>query len=142
MVKYWFCVINEENWKIMKKRKVWGTTERSRKKLEKIRLGDMMIFYVKPKRIGGIFKAMSDSFENNKSIFSSKGFKKEEIFPYRVKVESVIMPKEWIDFTPLIPRLGFISRKSERWAGTIQGRAIIQISREDYEVIEAEIKRA
>ena len=142
MVNYWLCVTNEKNWKVVKERKVWGVTGRNLRKIQNVSPGDLMIFYVKPKRIAGIFRSVTNLFENNEIIFSSKGFTRGEIFSHRVRIEPVITPKKWMDFTKVISKLSFIKRKNGKWAGSIQGRALIPISEEDYRIIEDEIKKS
>jgi len=64
MVNYWICVTNEENWNVVKKRKVWGVPERSRRQIENVKPDDLLVMYVKPQRVAGIFKAVSGSFED------------------------------------------------------------------------------
>ena len=64
---------------------------------------------------------------------------RDEVFEYRVKVEPVLLPKEPIDFTPLVERLSFIKNK-QRWSAPFR-RAMFKISEEDYKVIEEEVKK-
>jgi len=49
-MKYTLCVTNEENWEVIKKRKVWGVPRRSREFVERVKPGDLLVFYVSPKK--------------------------------------------------------------------------------------------
>jgi predicted RNA-binding protein len=55
LVNYWLCVTNEDNWKVVRARKVWGVPERrGKRQIEGVRPGDYLVFYVIPKKIGGM----------------------------------------------------------------------------------------
>ena len=138
MVKYWLCVVNEANWRIVKERLLWGVSERYKRKMNEVSEGDLLVFYVKPKRIGGIFKVISKPFVDKKVVFSSEGFRTGEVFPYRVRLKSLLIPPEPLPFEPLIPRLSFIKNKA-RWTGYIRG-AMREIPEGDYELIRAELE--
>jgi len=139
MVNYWLCVTNEENWKVVKDRKVWGVPEGSRRLIEGVKLGDFLVFYVMPQRIMGISKAASEPFESGERVFSWGEFGREEVFPHRVKLELVIMAKEPLQFKDLIPKLKFITNK-KMWSGHLR-RATRTIPREDYDLIFSAISR-
>lgn len=141
LANYWFCITNKDNWKVIRERKIWGVSGRNRKQLESVKPGDKLIFYVKPKRIAGVFESVSDMFESDARIFSSVGFTGEEIFPFRIKLKALIIPKESIEFTPLIPKMTFVKRKDTMWRGSIYGKAMRQIPENDYKVIEDKLKR-
>jgi predicted RNA-binding protein len=70
MINYWICVTNEENWKIVSVRKVWGVPERDKRRIAEVKPGDILVFYVMPKKVCGIFKVISDPFENREKLFS------------------------------------------------------------------------
>jgi len=138
MVRYWLCVVNEANWRIVRERLLWGVSERYRRRMEELSEGDLLVFYVRPKRIGGIFRAASRPFVDKKPVFSSEGFRAGELFPYRVRLEPVLVPPEPLPFEPLIPRLSFIKNKA-RWTGYIRG-AMREIPEGDYELIRTELE--
>jgi len=141
MTKYWLCVTNEINWEKVQKLNIWGTRARFRKLIEQVDLGDELVFYVKPKRIGGIFKAVSNSYEDHKKIFSTKGFTggNEETFPFRIRLERLTVPEDFLPFEQLIPKLNFIANK-EKWGGYLLGRALIRLSEGDYNTMKAAVQ--
>ena len=138
MAKYWLCVVNEENWRIVKEKLVWGVSDRYKRKMEQLEEGDMLAFYVRPKRLGGIFRAVSKPYVDKKPIFSSEGFREGEVFPNRVKIEPVLVPEEPVPFEPLIGQLGFIKKK-DKWTGYLRG-AMRQIPEEDFKVLEEALR--
>lgn len=100
--------------------------------------GDLLVFYVIPKRVGDVFRVVSEPYVDREPIFIPVK-SRDEVFEYRVKVEPVLLLKEPIDFTPLVERLSFIKNK-KRWSAPLR-RTMFKISREDYEVIEEEVRR-
>ena len=132
------CVVNEANWRIVRERLLWGVSERYKRKMEELSEGDLLVFYVRPKRIGGIFKATSKPFTDKKPVFSSEGFRAGEVFPCRVRLEPLLIPPEPVPFEPLIPRLSFIKNKA-KWTGYLRG-AMREIPEGDYELIRAELE--
>ncbi|HDN17723.1 MAG: EVE domain-containing protein [Thermoprotei archaeon] len=138
MPKYWICVTSEENWEVIKARGVWGVSERGKHYIMSVKPGDLLIFYVIPKRIGRIFKAVSEPYVNQEQIFIPVK-SRNEIFEYRVKVEPLLLPDKPIDFVPLVEKLSFIKNK-KRWSAPLR-RAMLRISEEDYKVIEEEVRR-
>jgi predicted RNA-binding protein len=134
LVNYWFCVTNEDNWNVVKKHRVWGVPEkRGRRQIEAVRSGDYLVFYVTPKRIGGILKAVSEPFESKEKIFSWTDFGREETFPHRVKLEPTVVAKEPVSVDKLIGKLSF-TRGSKHWSIFLR-RAMFKISEKDFEAI-------
>ena len=140
MVNYWFCVTNMDNWNIVKKRKTWGVSDRHKGQMEKVELGDILAFYVKGNQLAGTFKAISKPFKSDEVIFNSTGFIKAEQFQYRVKLEPLLVLEKPIRFDGLVPKLQFIFNK-KKWGTRLMGRAMFTIPKEDYELIEVEIKK-
>lgn len=132
-MNYWFCVTNERNWEIVKKHNTWGVSERNKSRIDLVEIGDILVFYVKRKKIAGIFKTTSKSSKVQKKIFDTAGFPEEETFPYRIKLEPLVLIENPIPFEKLIPKLRFIIKKSQ-WP-TYLRRAMRTISEDDYETI-------
>jgi predicted RNA-binding protein len=121
-------VTSQENWDVIKKEKVWGVSERSRHKMEKVNVGDFLVFYVKKQGIAGIFKAVSKPFEDNRKLFETRNEK--EVYPVRVRLEILVLPKKIIPLERLSKKLTFVSRG--HWALQI---AMREISKDEYEII-------
>lgn len=136
---YWLCVTNPSNWWVVKNRKVWGVSRHHQHFFERIKLGDSLVFYVTRAKIAGIFKVASEPFESNERIFSSIGFAESERFPYRVKLDAVVIPKNRLPIVRLVPELSFITNK-KKWFAHFR-RAMVAIPREDYEKIKLSLER-
>jgi len=133
-MKYWLCVTNEENWQTIKEKRVWGVpAKRGKRQMDAVKRGDCLIFYVKPKRIGGIFEAASEPFESSEKVFSWAEFGRPEIFPHRVRLKPVRVPNEPVSVEKLIGNLSF-TRGRKRWS-IILRRAMLEISEKDYGLI-------
>lgn len=134
--KYWLCVTNEDNWNVIKIKRIWGVPEkRGRCQIKDVRPGDQLVFYVTPKRIGGIFEAISEPFESNEKVFSWADFGREEHFPYRVRLKPIAVTKEPIPVGELIRKLSF-SKGQKRWSVFLR-RAILRITKSDYDSLRA-----
>jgi len=133
-MKYWLCVTNEENWQTIKEKKVWGVpAKRGKRQMEAVKRGDCLIFYVKSKRIGGIFEAASEPFESSEKVFSWAEFGRPEIFPYRIRLKPVRVLNEPVNAETLISKLSF-TKGRKRWSIFLR-RAMLEISKEDYGLI-------
>ena len=137
MVNYWLCVTDRVNWQVIRDKLVWGVSDRYKSVIEQVRVGDMLVFYVKPKRICGIFEVASKPYTSTERIFKSGGISGHETFPHRVKLKPVLVPKECLNFELLIPKLKFIKNK-ERWTGHLR-RAMVSIPEQDFELIKKEL---
>ncbi len=140
---YWLCITNEANWKVIKEKNIWGVPERHKNTIAKVKPGDKLVIYlkqekindeVKPSRIVGIYEVVSEPFKDSTRIFSSKGMRTNETFPWRVKIKPVKIFDKPIEFKPLIPKLKFITNK-RRWSGHLMGKAMREIPEEDFKLI-------
>lgn len=132
---YWLCVTNDENWEIVKRKKIWGVGKRSKGSIEQVRIDDVLIFYVMPKTIGGIFKCVSEPYEDQTEIFKWHQLGRKELFPYRVNIEPVIIPTELINIDRLIPQFRFINKKlGYMWSLQLR-KGMLEIPESDYLLI-------
>ena len=140
---YWLCITTEENWKVIKQKNVWGVQEKHRNTIAKVKPGDKCLIYVMstrkddeviPPRIMAVYEVTSEVFKDSSRIFKPPARNKNETFPLRIKLKPVKIFEKPIDFKSLIPKLKFITNK-KRWTGHIQGKAMREISEEDYRLI-------
>lgn len=139
MSKYWLCVTTEENWNIIKDKKIWAVKEKDLKKLDKVAIGDPLVFYVKQRaiedkifgpKIGGICMVDSKSFKDSTRVFTNPPA--QEKFVYRVNIQPIIANAE-LDFKTIVPKLKFIKNK-KKWFLSLQV-AMRRIPKEDYDLI-------
>ena len=134
MVTNWLCITNNENWEVIKKRRTWGVPSRGVSKIKQVKPNDIAIIYVKPKKIYGVFKVVSEVFIDEKEIFNNSGFDSTEKFSHRISLKPLKILREPIDFGKLVPQLNFIQKK-HKWGGYLMGKAMRTIPDEDYNLI-------
>jgi predicted RNA-binding protein len=80
MTQFWLCILNRENWKVVQKKKKWGVSKRHRNTIEKVEIGDHLLFYLigeikkekrLPSAIAGKAEVKSSVFKDNTRIFHS-----------------------------------------------------------------------
>ena len=139
---YWLCITNDENWDAIRKKNIWGVSQRHRNTIAKVKPGDKCLIYVKstkkdneilPPRIVAIYEVVSEVFEDRSKIFKSSSGK-SEVYPYRIKLKPVKIFEKPVEFKSLILELKFIKNK-KRWTGHIQGKAMREIPEEDFRLI-------
>jgi len=141
---YWLCITTWENWKVIKKKNIWGVPDRHKNTITKVKPGDKLVIYVKQERykdkviepkIVAVYEVVSEPFKDSTRIFSSKGMRSSsEIFPWRVKIKPIKVFDKPIEFKSLIPKLKFIMNK-KKWTGHLMGKAMREIPREDFNLI-------
>ncbi len=118
MAKYWLFVVNEENWEVIRDKKIYGAPESKRFKLvyELVKPGDIVVFYVKrkgSKRLGGrfvgVFRVASEWFRGEEPLWPDEVREGRVKYPWRVKLEPVKLGVA--DFQELVPVLSFIRNK-------------------------------
>jgi len=144
---YWLCITNENNWKVIREKNIWGVPERHKNTIMKVKPGDKLVIYlkqekindeVKESRIVAVYEVVSEPFKDSTRIFSSKGMRSSsEIFPWRVKIKPIKIFDKPVEFKPLIPKLKFITNK-KKWSGHLMGKAMREIPEEDFKKILSE----
>ena len=136
-MKYWLCVTNQENWKVIKERNIWGVEERHRNTISKVKPRDRLLIYVMttkkddeslPPRIVAAYEAVSEMFTDSSRIFKGK------VYPLRIRLRPIAVFSKPLDFRELVPKLGFIKNK-RFWVGHIRGKAMREIPKGDFETV-------
>lgn len=135
MTNYWLCITNEENWEIIIKHNLWGVKARNELRITQTAPGDCLVFYVKPRSIGGIFKVTSNSFKDETMVFHTYGTRIDE-FQYRVKIIPITVLPERLNFQEIVEQLKFIKNKRKWWMH-LMGRAMVKIPPADFELIKS-----
>lgn len=139
-VNYWLCVVDEDNWPIVKEKGIWGVSSKCARKLKKllfskVKRNDVMVFYVKPRKvIGGIYKATSGIYKDTTRIFNNGN---GEVYPYRIRLKPLLVPDEPVDFRKLVPKLKFI-RNKHNW-GMYLKTSIRLLGDKDFRTIYQEV---
>jgi predicted RNA-binding protein len=145
---YWIIVSSLDNWRTTAQRgfTVQGMKSRHRKKAERMRPGDKIIYYVTGiKAFAGSATITSEYFEDHNAIWTSNNKKKaDEDYPFRVEIEKEIaLPED--EFVPAqaLARQMVHARKwpAENWTLAFQGN-VHNIPAEDYELIRGALDQA
>jgi len=93
---YWLCITNEDNWKVVKEKNVWGVPERHVNTISRVKTRDRCLIYVKQKRtekeiiepmIVAEYEVTSEPFKDSKRIFKTPERNRNEAFPIRIKLK-------------------------------------------------------
>jgi hypothetical protein len=123
---------------------IQGMKSRHRKKAERMKPGDKIIYYVTGlKAFGGISTITSDYFESHERIWKSGDPKKDaEDYPFRVKIEAdVILPEsEFVEAEGVARQMTYVSKwPAENWTLAFQGN-VHEIGKGDYTLIRQAIE--
>ncbi len=127
--KYWLMITNLENWEIVKGHSVYGFRKKDEKYLSFINIGDYVLMYVIPKKIGGIFKIYKTSKKATKNL--NVDFKGGP-YPIKIKLEKVFVPKDFLEMNENIIKHISIFKNVKRWGTILMGRSLKEITKEDF----------
>ncbi|MBM7408417.1 EVE domain-containing protein [Methanococcus maripaludis] len=143
-MNYFLCITTEENWNVIKEKKIWGVSERYKNIISKVALGDYLIIYemgkpktktseAKPQYVRAVYEVVSEIKEDTKKIFEPHMNNTSEVYPLRVKLKEVKTFEKPVIFKKLVPEMEFIKNKKV-WAGSLR-RAMVQLGEGDYKKI-------
>jgi hypothetical protein len=142
---YWIIVGSPENF--AKTRALGfsqqGLKSRHRKKAERMKPGDRIIYYVTGRKaFAGISAITSKYFESHDKIWGSNDPKKAaEDYPFRVHTEPIytLPDTDFVDAEPIARQMNYVAKwPAANWTLAFQGN-VHEIGEEDYRLIETEI---
>jgi hypothetical protein len=138
---YWIVVGSPENFARTAELgfTVQGLKSRHRKKAERMKPGDKIIYYVTGRKaFGGIATIESPYFESHERIWQSGDPKKTaEDYPFRVRIApDIILPlDDAIPAEPVARKMRYVSRwPADNWTLAFQGN-VHEIGAEDFHLI-------
>ena len=140
-MKYWLIVTSPDNFRFDRdhlKFKFQGIPNRFRKQVQKMSVGDRVVYYVmKLQKFGATATITGEYFHDESKIWTDK----DEMWPARrpSKPDIVLEDDELVDAKKLVPDLSFIEKK-DVWGVYFQGSIKI-IPEEDFRLIESEMKK-
>jgi len=146
---YWLFVTTPANWDIIKKKRVVGIPKSRAGPFSKVSKGDKCLVYIKRERtaskrsepaITGAFEVISTNYDDER-IFHAPPTRPNETFPLRINLSGVTPAANPIPFKPLLPQLSFIVDQ-KHWGRVLQGRALFQIPKKDFETVTSALKTA
>lgn len=128
MIKYWLCILTDENWRIVKQEGIHGVPDNKKAatRIKSIKKDDILIFYlISPVRaIRGIGKAISEAFEEREHRLW-----KDRLYPHQIRI-SVLDSDINIPLSKISGKIGAI--KTSR---SLMGVSIVPLSKKDFETI-------
>ncbi len=118
---------------------VQGIKSRHRKKAERMKPGDKLVYYLTGlKAFGGIARLTSSFFESRERIWESGDPKKAaEDYPYRVRIEPelILSPGDFLPAEPIARRMRYVEKwPAANWTLAFQGN-VHEIGEDDYRLI-------
>ena len=145
---YWIIVGSPDNFERSEKRgfTVQGMKSRHRKKADRMKAGDKIIYYLTGiKAFGGIATITSPYFESHDRIWQSGDPKKEtEDYPFRVNIKPdlVLTAKTATPAEPIARQMTYVSKwPAANWTLAFQGN-VHEIDEGDYNLIRKAIAKA
>jgi predicted RNA-binding protein len=141
-MQYWLSIISPENFQTDRDNlgfKLQGHSHRFRKQVQKMNIGDRVVYYImKLQKFGATATITGDFFEETTKIWTDD----HEIWPARrpSKPDIVLNDDELIDAKRLVQDLNFVKRDDVNWGIYFRG-GIRTIPEEDFKLIESEMKK-
>jgi MoxR-like ATPase/predicted RNA-binding protein len=128
----WLIVTSQENWKVCLQNGVWGADENRANQMKNVKQGDEFLIYLIGMKIVAICKVLSDYYYEETNLW------KNGIFPHRVRIEPVNIPKEPVDIKKLYETYFRYKGKS----GGYFGQAIRPLPVNEFSIFQSEVARS
>lgn len=134
----WLLVSSPENFETSRARgfDIAGMKSRHRKKAERVKAGDRVIYYlVGVKAIGGTSEVTGPFYGDHSHIWDSR--KEGEEYPFRFPVKPLVIrdKDDYVPMADLVPLLEYPKRwPAEHWTLAFQGN-VHMLSDADYDII-------
>jgi hypothetical protein len=145
---YWIVVGSPENFQRTAELgfTVQGLKSRHRKKAERMKPGDKIVYYLTGRKaFGGVATIESEYYEDHDRIWTSGDPKKAaEDYPFRVKISpDLILPMdEAVPAEGVARRMAYVAKwPADNWTLAFQGN-VHQINADDYRLIREAIEAA
>lgn len=116
-----------------------GFPERNRESIKKFKKGDRIVFYVtKKSSFAAIVEVVGDYYYKNSKVWDDE----YDLWPHRIKCKPIYIIESrhmMVYIKEIWDNLSFIKSK-EKWGVYVQG-SYRNLKKEDYLIIEAEIKK-
>ena len=141
---YWMVVVRPEYYDVCAEKKfsVLGMGKQQRKRVQRMELGDRVLFYVAERMVFGAVATVSGPyFEDATPVWPS--IDPEETYAWRVKIKpDVVLNEEHeIDARLIAPRMEYVKKWApEEWPLAFQGLLHL-VPKKDFQLIEKEMRR-
>ncbi len=138
---YWIVVGGPDNFRKTRELgfTIQGLKSRHRKKAERMKPGDKIVYYVTGrKQFGAIATITSPYFESHERIWQSADPKKQtEDYPFRVQIEPdlILDEHDFVDAEAVARQMAYVARyPAANWTLAFQGN-VHEINQDDYRLI-------
>lgn len=145
---YWIVVGSPENFERTAEHgfTVQGLKSRHRKKAERMKAGDKIVYYITGRKaFGGVVTIESPYFEDHQRIWLSGDAKKAaEDYPFRVKIspDVILLLDDAVPAEPVARRMAYVAKwPASNWTLAFQGN-VHEIGVDDYQLIRESIEAA
>jgi len=95
-INYLLLIGRKENWEVSFKKKLWGSTKKTKRLWEKIKKGDFLAFYVtSPIKLVIGFGIVEDKIKDEKLIFPLEKSLGESMWPYKITFSVINTCRNW-----------------------------------------------
>lgn len=136
LVRYWLTLTDQENWEIIKNYQIYAIN--SDNKFNLLEKEDKLVMYLIPKQICGLF-SIKKLKTDMKIRFKNKNYK------YYFELEPLLtLNKPFLvcdkrSRGPIVEQVS-IFKNAKRWGAVLMGTPIIEITEDDYLLIQEQIK--
>jgi hypothetical protein len=99
-INFWILSGSKENWEKGSAESIWGVKEGLKNSWEKLKPGDILLFYVTSPISGLIgFGRLETKFKQDKPLWPDELMKNEVIYPFRFefKIDYLIPVRDWYE---------------------------------------------
>ena len=143
----WMLVSGADNFELSRAMgfTVAGMKERHRKKVERVQLGDRVLFYLTGiQKFGGTATVTDTYYEDRGNRIWESKKAGEYPYPWRfsIKPDHVLLPDQFVSAEKLLPELEWVKKwPASHWQLAFQGNVHV-LSDRDFATIEVAIKAA
>ena len=143
--QYWMLVSSPENFRKTREHgfAIQGVKSRHRKRVETMRSGDRLLYYVTGRMgFAAAVTLTSSMYEDHQPIWRTA--RRDEDYPWRVRIrlDSVLEDADFVLAKDLAFRMEYVRKwPPEHWTLAFQGH-IHQLPQKDFKLIEDELRRA
>ena len=143
-MNYWMLTISQYNYNVTREHgfQVQGFTEAQRRKVERMQLGDHILYYVRePRSFAAIGTITSTFFRDSTPLW--KAHRPQEHFQHRVNIRPnfTLGDDQALDATQIAPRMDYVRKwVPEDWPLAFMGELHL-IPRRDHEFLSEEMRK-
>ncbi|MCB9362056.1 hypothetical protein H6504_01345 [Candidatus Woesearchaeota archaeon] len=131
MRKVWLGLTSLDNWDLIKGNQTYAFKKQI--SYQKVSVDDIIIFYIIPKSLGGIFKVVSKQVTNPIDFSGAN-------YPYQILMEKILILDELLIIDDKFKNYQItdsisIFKNRIRWGTVLMGKDLIELKEDDYDFL-------